>query len=146
MAHVSEKGLRLIKNSEGLRLTAYQDAVGVWTIGYGHTGPDVVAGLTITLVRAEALLRGDLQRFERGVESALSRPATQGQFDAMVSLAYNVGVGAFQGSTLRQKFNAGDTDGAAQQFAEFIHAGGAILKCLVRRRASEIIVFCSRTT
>ena len=138
---VSDGGVRLIKNFEGLRLEAYRDSVGVLTIGYGHTGADVVPGLTITEQRAEALMRADLDRFERGVEASLTRRPSQQQFDAMVSLAYNVGLGAFQGSTLRRLFNTSEEDDAAIQFGEFIFAGGAISRGLIRRRVREAIHF-----
>lgn len=137
----SDGGIRLIKNFEGLRLEAYQDSVGVWTIGYGHTGSDVYYGLKITEFQAEELMRRDLSRFEVGVFSALTRRPTQMQFDAMVSLAYNVGITAFKTSTLLQKFNASEEGMAARQFAEFIFAGGAMSRGLIRRRAAEIVHF-----
>lgn len=138
MAHVSVQGLRLLKNLEGLRLQAYTDSGGVWTIGYGHTGNDVFPGQVITEQEAERLLRGDLERFEKGVENSLTGPASPGQYDAMVIFAFNVGLGAFQGSTLLKNFNKGDVRGAFVQFAEWNKVGVAILQGLCRRRAAEM--------
>ena len=97
---VSDNGLALIKKFEGCRLTAYADVGGVWTIGWGQTGPDVVEGLTITQAQADARLRAEVDRFAEGVLSGLKVPVNQNQFDALVSFAYNVGLGAFRSSTL----------------------------------------------
>ena len=92
---INSAGLVLIQSFEGLRLTAYRCPAGVWTIGYGHTGPDVNPGQRITPAEAEALLRGDLDRFESGVAAAVGNaPTTDNQFAAMVSLAFNIGLGA----------------------------------------------------
>lgn len=143
MASVSTTGRQLIKNFEGLRLRAYQDAVGVWTIGYGHTG-DVRPGMVITESQADDLLQKDLKRFEKGVEDSLTRPASQNQFDALVSLAYNIGINAFRKSSVLKLFNAGDIEGAAKQFGEYIMAGGSILRGLVRRRVAEIVHFLKK--
>ncbi len=129
-------------------LTAYQDPGGVWTIGYGHTGPDVYAGLTITADQAEALLQQDMRSFERAVENMLTRPATQDQYDALVDFAFNEGAGqnGLGGSTLLRKFNAGDLVGAARQFGEWdlsVYEGRMqVLQGLVRRRIAECVRFC----
>ena len=131
----------MLKNFEGLRLHAYKDAVGVWTIGYGHTGPDVYPGQVITEPQAEALLKGDVKKFEQGVQNLLARAANQPQFDGLVLLAYNIGLGAFAQSTLLARFNAGDIEGAARQFGEWVLAGGQILRGLVRRRFAEAVRF-----
>lgn len=142
MAHVSPAAISsLFKRFEGLGLTAYKDSNGIWTIGYGHTGSDVIKGKTITLQQAEDLLRRDLEKFERGVENSLARPATQEQFDSMVSLAYNSGLDAFRKSVLLKAFNAWDSRGAAQQFAEWVWDDDSIELDLVRRRVAEIIHF-----
>ena len=131
-------GIELIKRNEGCRLTAYQDVVGVWTIGYGHTGPDVRPGLTITQERAEQLLVERLtNEFEPGVAKAIGAMVNENQFSAMVSLAYNIGVGAFAGSTLARLHRAGDYEGAANAFASWNKAGGRILEGLIRRRKEE---------
>lgn len=138
----SAEGIRLIKNYEGLRLEAYSDPVGVLTIGYGHTGPDVYAGMVITESQAEQLLSERLAlEFEPGVRLALTTRPAQHEFDAMVSLAYNIGVPAFQNSTLVTIYNRGDRMGAADQFKRWKFAGGKVLLGLERRRAAERAMF-----
>lgn len=130
-------GIALIKSFEGLELTAYRDAVGVLTIGYGSTGPHVKPGMKITEQEAEALLRKDLARFESAVDKLTGGNATQDQFDAMVSLAFNVGETNLAKSTLLKLHNAGDYVAAADQFARWNRAGGKVLNGLTRRRAAE---------
>jgi lysozyme len=137
----SEAGMALTKGFEGLRLAAYQDCAGVWTIGYGHTGPDVFPGDTITEAEAEALLRADLAWAVACVHRAVTTELTQPQFDALVDFCFNAGRGNFLGSTLLHKVNAGDPDGAAAQFGLWIHAGGAVVPGLVRRRRAEAALF-----
>lgn len=143
---VSDEGLDLIKSFEGCRLTAYRDAAGVWTIGYGHTGPDVVPGGTITQQEADALLQADVNRFASGVEALVEVPMTQEQFDALVSFAYNIGLSAFGQSTLLRLLNAEDYDGAANQFQRWVHGGGKVLPGLVRRREAEAELFRTKET
>lgn len=133
---IGPAGLALIKSFEGCRLTAYRCPAGVWTIGYGSTGAHVREGMTISPERAEALLRGDLARFEAAVAKAVPA-ATQNQFDAMVSLAFNIGVAAFAKSTVARKAKAGDHAGAAAAFSLWNKAGGKVLPGLTRRRAAE---------
>lgn len=142
MVRVSAKGIRFIQKFEGCRLVAYDDGTGVWTIGYGHTGPEVVPGLTWTWEQADTAFVSDLGRFEFGVKRALSRSATPGQFDAMVSLAYNIGLGAFRASTVLRLFNKGDLLGAAEAFIKFIKPV-QVMEGLARRRAAEIVWFLS---
>lgn len=140
--HTSADGIDFIRNEEGCRLTAYQDSVGVWTIGVGHTGPDVHAGLTITQARADELLRADLSRFEAAVDKAVAYPQlTQGQFDALVSLCFNIGAGNFASSTLVKKLNAGDAAGCASEFPRWCKAGGNFNEVLAKRRGRELWVF-----
>jgi GH24 family phage-related lysozyme (muramidase) len=138
---INAEGLALIKHFEGLRTTAYQDSVGVWTIGYGHTSmvgpPPVYPGMTITAAQAEAILQQDLEVFERGVSQALTITTRENQFSAMVSFAFNVGLNAYRGSTLLRKHNAGDFAGAAAEFPRWVYAGGEVLPGLVRRREAE---------
>ena len=139
---IGAKGLALIKSFEGLRLASYKCPADVWTVGYGSTGPHVKPGMTIAEVQADKLLQDDLDRFESSV--ARNAPdATQNQFDAMVSLAFNIGTGAFEKSTLLRKFKAGDKAGAATGFAAWVNAGGRRLEGLVRRRAAERALFVS---
>jgi lysozyme len=140
---ISQTGIDLIKRFEGLRLNAYRDAVGVWTIGYGHTAT-AKPGQRISAERAEELLRRDLETFERGVERRLKVEVNQAQFDAMVSLAFNVGLGAFGKSTLLRLVNRGAYSAAADQFGRWVYAGGRKLRGLVRRRQAERELFVSR--
>ncbi len=136
---MSADGLAILRYFESCRLEAYWDADGkVWTIGWGDTGPDVVQGLRITQAEADQRLQRRLaHEFVPGVLNALTRPATQAQLDAMVDLAYNIGVEAFQGSTLVRLFNAGDQAGAAEQFPRWNKSGGKVLLGLRRRRAAD---------
>lgn len=134
----SEVGQDLIREFEGLSLTAYPDpATGgePWTIGYGHTG-GVKKGDTVTLDQAKLLLAQDLHYFERAV-SQLCPITTQNQFDALVSFAYNLGEGNLKESTLRRLHNEGDYVGAKAQFARWNKANGQVMNGLTRRRAAE---------
>ena len=131
----------LIEKFEGLRLTAYQDMVGVWTIGYGHTGPDVKAGLTITQQQAEQLLINDLARFNNGVNALVTVKINQNQFDALISFSYNLGLGSLQQSTLLRLLNAGNFQAAADQFPRWDRAGGKEVAGLLARRNAERALF-----
>lgn len=134
--------LEIIKYFEGVRLEAYKDVAGVWTIGYGDTGPGVVQGLKITMSEAEERLMNRLAyEFEPGVIKALDVEVTQGQLDALVSFAYNLGVSAFAGSTLCKLINLGNFIDAAGQFGRWINAGGKPYLGLKRRRAAEKALF-----
>lgn len=137
----SADGIALIKSYESLSLRAYLDPVGILTIGYGDT-QNVTPGMTITEADAEARLRNRLStEFEPGVLTALTRSPRQCEFDAMVSLAYNIGVSAFKRSTLLKKYNAGDIQGAADQFSVWHYAAKKSVKGLRKRRAAERAVF-----
>ena len=103
--NLSENGLNLIKKFEGCRLRSYRDVANILTIGYGHTGPDVTENMQITSEEAEALLRKDVQRFERGVATAVKVKLNQNEFDALVSFSFNVGLSAFGSSTLLRLLN-----------------------------------------
>jgi lysozyme len=140
-AKINQEGLNMVMSFEGLRLTAYQDSVGVWTIGWGHTGPDVKPGLTITRDKAESLLRQDLSRFEAGVSRLVKAPISSNQFSALVSFSYNVGLGALGSSTLLRLLNQGNYQGAADQFPVWDKAGGQVLAGLAKRRAAERALF-----
>lgn len=139
---IGAKGLALIKQFEGRELTAYKCPADVWTIGYGSTGPHVKPGMTITEVEAEELLRDDLDRFEASV-AKFAPNASQNEFDALVSLSFNIGTGAFEKSTLLRKFKEGDKAGAANAFLMWVNAGGRKLDGLVRRRKAERELFLS---
>jgi len=135
------KGLALTKSFEGCRLTAYRDSTGILTIGWGHTGPDVYEGLVWTQDQADAALLEDLAVVIACVNHVVKVTITQNQFDAMVDFCYNAGRGNFTSSTLLRLVNAGDIDGAAAQFALWVHAGTLVLDGLVRRRAAEAALF-----
>lgn len=145
---ISAAGLNIVKKWEGLRLVAYADpATGgePYTIGYGHTfaagPPKVKPGMRITSAEANEILQSDLRSFENGVGSLLTRQASQAQFDAMVSLAFNIGLGNFKKSTVLRKFNAGDFTGAAEAFMLFVKANGKVMKGLINRRSEERELF-----
>lgn len=143
----SEKGIALIKQFEGCKLTAYQDSVGVWTIGYGWTQPvdgkPIRAGMTIKQETAERLLKTGLVSYESDVSRLVKVGVTQGQFDALVSFTYNLGARSLSTSTLLRKLNAGDYAGAADEFMRWNKAGGKVLNGLTRRREAERALFLS---
>ncbi len=140
--NVSETGLDLIRQFEGLRLTAYDDSVAVHTIGYGHT-LGVCAGDTCTQEQADKWLKEDAHHAENCVNHCVSVDLTQGEFDALVSFVFNLGCGALTGSTLLRKLNDGDYDGAAIEFRKWNHAGGQVLAGLTERRTAEVELFRS---
>jgi lysozyme len=141
MRKTNDAGVHLIKSFEGLRLKAYRDSVNVLTIGYGHTGSDVIVGEVITEPEAEGLLRIDLKEAEVGVASALTRDVTDNQFAACVSLAFNVGVGAFEKSSIARYLNENRPREAAGSFLLYDKAGGKRLEGLTRRRRAERALF-----
>jgi GH24 family phage-related lysozyme (muramidase) len=140
---ISDKGLELIMRFEGCRLGAYKDAVGVPTIGYGHT-QGVKMGDHITHQEAEQLLAEDVAIYEKCVSEMFSNVGlTQNQFDALVSFAFNLGCGALRKSTLRKRIEQGAPVLAADEFPKWCHAGHKKLKGLVRRRTAERELFLS---
>jgi len=128
------------KSFEGCRLVAYQDSVGVWTIGYGHTA-GVHAGMTITQEQAEASLLADLQTATNAVEYSVHTPLTFEEESALVDLVFNIGSGNFSHSTLLKLLNAGDFTGATLEFDKWDKAGGKVLAGLLRRRQAETDMF-----
>lgn len=137
---ISATGLELIKQHEGLRLAAYQDSVGVWTIGYGSTR-GVTCAMEINQAEADERLRRDVETAEKCVNNSVSVDMSQGMFDALCSFVFNLGCRAFGNSKLLRKLNAGDDDGAAQEFLRWDHAGGKKLAGLTARRKHEQEVF-----
>lgn len=134
---VSREGLELIKRHEGFRAEAYRCLAGVWTVGYGHTGPEVQAGMRVTEQDAEALLRQDVRRAGRVVEAGCLR-LRQNQFDALVSFVYNVGAAAFRSSTLLKRIRVDpDAPEIRSEFARWNKAKGRVLPGLVVRRKEE---------
>ena len=136
----SQRGLSLIKSFEGLRLQAYQDSIGVWTIGYGATR-GVKAGMKISKEQAERMLLNDVQRFESEIERLVTAKLNQNQWDALISFTYNLGAANLESSTLRRLLNAGNYVAAAEQFPRWNKAGGQVLAGLTRRRAAERDLF-----
>jgi lysozyme len=148
ITQVSPQGVDLICGFEGLELKAYDDGVGVCTIGYGTTiyphGKAVQYGDTCTIEQAKNYMQYDLRRFEQAVNAAVNVPLNQNQFDALVSLSYNIGIGAFKNSTLLKLLNASDYHAASHQFDVWIKAGGKTVQGLVNRRAVEKTLFLKR--
>lgn len=143
---VNQATLNLIKQFEGCKLTAYQDIVGVWTIGYGTTAMADVGivpakGMTITQERAEDLLRLGVDKFAATVNALITAKVNANEFGACVSLAYNIGPNAFAKSTVLRELNAGHKDKAAAAFRMWNKAGGQVVKGLVNRREAEIKLF-----
>lgn len=140
----SEEGLALTKGFEGLRLGAYQDCAGVWTIGYGHTGSDVQEGGTVSEFEAEALLRADIASAVGCVRRAVEAAITQAQFDALVDFCFNVGRRSFLLSSLLKYVNRGEFESVPVQFGLWVHAGGKEVPGLVRRRKAEAEMFAGK--
>lgn len=138
----SNTGIELIKRFEGCRLNAYQDSVGVWTVGYGHT-KNVKKGMLITQDQADKFLKEDLKVYENYVKTYVSYNINQNQFDALVSFTYNVGGGNLQKSTLLFYLNQGKITFAANEFDKWTYAGGKKLTGLVNRRKAEKELFLS---
>jgi len=142
---INDEGFKLLTTFEGCLLTAYDDSVGVWTIGYGHT-EGIHPGMSITQAQAEQFLQKDLEIFESYVEDAVQVDVNEDQFSALVCFCFNVGPGSegFGGSTLLRKLNAGDFQGAAGQFPRWNKGGGEPLLGLTRRRLAEQALFFSK--
>ena len=140
--NTSQQGVELIKKFEGVRYQAYDDGVGVWTIGVGHT-KGVVKGDQIDDRQVDEFLRQDLESAEYAVNSLVKVELRQTQFDALVSLVFNIGSGAFANSTLLKLLNKGRPEMAADQFPRWNMGGGKILLGLVKRRAAERLLFLS---
>lgn len=137
----NKAGLELIQSFEGLRLNAYRDVAGIPTIGYGHTGPEVHMGMAITQEQADRLFDADTDKFEAAVDRLTKGKATENQFGALVSFAFNLGADALAGSTLLRLHNSGDFAGAADQFRLWNKAkvNGKLVEVpgLTRRREAE---------
>lgn len=138
--NLSEQGRLFIQEREALRLDAYKDSTGIWTIGWGHT-IGVKEGDTCTLEQAQDFFLQDISPVEACVNREVTVEMSQSQFDALCSFAFNVGCTALARSTLLRKFNAGDTEGAANEFMRWNHAGGAVLAGLTKRREQEMQLF-----
>lgn len=143
---INKATIDLVKLFEGLRLKAYKDPVGIVTVGYGTTaaaGVGIVPhiGMTITEDEAETYLMRALEKFALKIRPKITAPINDNEFGAFLSLAYNIGPGAFAKSSALRKFNAGDRAGAANAILLWNKAGGKVLKGLVRRREAERALF-----
>jgi len=157
--NVSPKAIKLISHHEGVRQKPYRCPAKLWTVGVGHVMfpeqgklkidqrdafvPPPEAMRQYSMEEVDEILKADLARFEKGVAAYCPVPLTQGQFDALVSFAFNVGLGTLQRSTMRQKVLRGDMAGAAEELLKYCMAGGKILKGLQNRRLDERAVFLS---
>ena len=138
--NISEQGLELIRHFEGCMLKAYKDTGGIWTIGYGHV-VGVKGGDTCTQEQADDWLKEDVHHAETCVGQCVSVELTQGEFDALVSFAFNLGCHALTGSTLLRFINNGRMDDAELEFAKWCHDDGKVLPGLVARREAERKLF-----
>jgi lysozyme len=146
--HVSPAGRAFIGVQEGLRLRAYRDTGGIWTIGYGHTSmagmPHVVPGMTITKTQADIILARDLLKYEAQVLAAVKVPLSQCQFDALVSFTYNCGEGSLRKLVALSGLNNGHYGAVPLHMMAYDVAGGRVLPALVRRRKAEAAMFQGR--
>ena len=140
MRLINADGLKIIKESEGLRLKAYLCPANVPTIGYGHTH-GVTLGDSCTAEEAERFLKWDLQVFESGVNALLTPMATDNQFSACVSLAFNIGMDNFKKSNVLKFTNSNQIDRAITGFSSWVRGGGVVLPGLVKRRKLEAELF-----
>ena len=143
----SKDGLHLTERFEGCRLVAYPDPGSggdPWTIGYGHTGPEVVEGLQITQDQAEQYLAQDIKQAEANVNAVVHVELTQEEFDALVDFAFNCGCRNLDSSTLMKKLNAGDYEGASHEFIKWDMAAGHHMSGLLKRREAEAAMFISK--
>ncbi len=140
----SEKAYSLIRQFEGLRLTAYRCPAGVWTIGYGHTS-GVTEGMTISIEQAEEFLRQDIEAAE-GIVNAECPNLRQCRFDALVSFVFNVGEGNFRKSTLLMKVKVNPDDNSIMdEFLRWVYAKGKVLPGLQKRRLAEMKLYFSES-
>ena len=137
---ISKEGIALIKKFEGIELQAYQDSVGVWTIGYGHT-KGVKEGDNISLKQAEAMLEEELVEYEGYINNMVELGLEQNQFDALVAWVYNLGPTNLRESTLLKVLNQGLFDEVPYEIKRWNKAGGQVLNGLVRRREAEALLF-----
>ena len=143
--HISDRGRAFIGVQEGLRLRAYRDSGGVWTIGYGHTSmagaPHVWPGAVITRSQADAILAGDLVKYEDEVLREVRVPLSQCQFDALGDFTYNCGEGSLRRAAFLSHLNSGDYAAVPRILMGFDRAAGRVLPDLVRRRRAEAAMF-----
>lgn len=143
---VSDKAIEMLMHHEGVRRKPYQDCIGLWTVGVGHLIGKTLPpewNRILTMDEVHALLKEDVTKFEIGVPRLCLAGLTVGRFDALVSFAFNTGLGCLQRSSIRMKHNRGDFEGAANVFLLYTRAGGKVFKGLVSRRNDERVVYLS---
>jgi len=138
MRGLNKKGLDLLKSFEGCKLNAYLDVGGIPTIGWGHTGPEVVIGMTMTQPQADAQLEKDLEKFYI-LDHYLEEEVNENQYSALVCLAYNIGLRAVRTSTLLKKINNGDDP--SKEWLKWNYVGGKIIVGLTKRRKAELELY-----
>ena len=137
---ISEDGLELIKKFEGCETSAYQDSVGVWTIGFGHT-KDVEEGQTCSIEDAESMLADEMDEYEGYINNMVKVDLQQHEFDSLVAWVYNLGPTNLGESTMLKVLNGGQFDRVPDEMNRWTRAGGEILEGLVRRRQAESLMF-----
>ena len=137
---ISEDGLELIKKFEGCETSAYQDSVGVWTIGFGHT-KDVEEGQTCSIEDAESMLTDEMDEYEGYINNMVKVDLQQHEFDSLVAWVYNLGPTNLGESTMLKVLNGGQFDRVPNEMNRWTRAGGEILEGLVRRRQAESLMF-----
>lgn len=139
----SSKCVQLIKTFEGCRLDAYQDQGGVWTVGYGQTGPGIVEGTHVSQGVAEAMLKDTLSQLGNDIYDIIGWRCNQNQYDALISLVYNIGLEAFKKSKMLQCILSYRLPEAAEEFIRWNHVSGIVNEGLTRRREAEKALFLS---
>lgn len=137
----SRNALDLIKKFEGCKLESYKDSGGVWTVGWGTTGPGIVEGLTVTQGVADAMLLGHIREIALDITPLVKLIPNQNQFDAIICLTYNIGVGAFKASTLLKCLLTRQFDKVAEEFLKWNHVHGKVVAGLTARRQAERSLF-----
>jgi lysozyme len=138
--NISNEGISLIKKFEGCELESYQDSVGVWTIGYGHT-KNIKEGMTISKEQADNMLLNELDEYCEYVEKAVDVTLKQCEFDALVAWTYNLGPTNLNKSTMLKKLNNKEYQDVPHEIKRWNKAGGKVLQGLVRRREAESLLF-----
>ena len=140
---ISAEGIALIKKFEGCELTSYQDSVGVWTIGYGHT-KGVAKGMTITRDEADRMLEDEIVEYEGYITRMVKAELEHNQFDALVAWVYNLGPTNLENSTLLKELNSGSFRNVPNEIRRWNKAGGRVLDGLIRRREAEALLFMGK--
>lgn len=142
--NISKNGIELIKEFEGLKLESYKCPAGIWTIGYGHTGKNIIKGMKITKKEAEDYLYNDLKIHSEYIKRLVKVEINQNQTDALISLEYNIGYNAFKNSTLLKLLNQGKYLEASKEFDKWVYSNNKKLKGLILRRKKEKELFLKK--